>query len=174
MYGPKIYERRAEIIDINLPDDAAVWGKVKLLHTALGKGGMSSDETDGEYTRRIDKKVRRVHLSWRHPALATLYRHVDSYEEAHPLHLTEQGNHSLPRISEANASSLSKRKPMTQLPKNLYNPEWMKTITRAQRSALRFKAPFEIPILVSHCCCMLFACSRVHPSLNLMRETNRG
>ncbi|KAL6299899.1 hypothetical protein BKA93DRAFT_829573 [Sparassis latifolia] len=142
-----VYKRRGDIIEVNLQDNPAIWGKVKIIHMALGQGGMSSDETDGEYTRRNDKKVRRVCLPWRHPSLAAFYRNVDSYEDVHPLHLTEQGNYSLSRIFEANVSSSSKRKLITQLPKNFYNPDWMKTITRAQRSTLRFKLAFEIPDL---------------------------
>ncbi|GBE82706.1 hypothetical protein SCP_0410910 [Sparassis crispa] len=142
-----VYKRRGDIIEVNLQDNLAIWGKVKIIHMALGQGGMSSDETDGEYTRRNDKKVRRVCLPWCHPSLAAFYRNIDSYEDVHPLHLTEQGNYSLSRIFEANASSSSKRKPITQLPKNFYNPDWMKTITRAQRSTLWFKLAFKIPDL---------------------------
>ncbi|GBE85166.1 hypothetical protein SCP_0703520 [Sparassis crispa] len=143
-----VYKRRGDIIEVNLQDNPAIWGKVKIIHMALGQGGISSDETNGEYTRRNDKKVRRVCLPWRHPSLAAFYRNVDSYEDVHPLHLTEQGNYSLSRIFEANASSSSKRKLITQLPKNFYNPDWMKTITRAQRSTLWFKLAFEIPDLI--------------------------
>ena len=144
----QIYSRRQEIIDVNLQDNPNVWSKVKLIHEILGQGGMSSDETDGEYARHTDKKVRRVTLPWRNPALVALYQSVDSYEDAHALHLTEQGNHSLHRRFEARASTSSKRKPITQLPKNFYNQDWLKSLTRAQRSSLRLKQMLEIPALV--------------------------
>lgn len=105
---------------------------------------MSSDETDGEKPKR----VRRVALHWRAPKLTELMKAVDSYQDVHSLHLTKQGNQSFSRMFQP-TSTASRRAAKPQLPKNFYNSEWLKSLTRAKRDALKLQPMFEIPSLVS-------------------------
>ena len=86
-------------------------------------------------------------LPWRNPDLAALYGAIDTYENAHKLRATKQGNRSYPRHFEASATP-SKRAAVKGLPKNFYDTQFLKGLTGAQRRGLRLQPFLEIPELV--------------------------
>ncbi|KAH9012576.1 hypothetical protein EDB85DRAFT_1900244 [Lactarius pseudohatsudake] len=142
------YYRRRKIHALNHHRNPEAWNNVALLLDALGTLGTSDDETDNDSEHlnpdRRFKSVRRVNIGFLNPAIAQIWASVESY----PTSLRpSRGNRAFKRISKAKSTSKN-RMPLSGLPVNFYDPQWLKASpSRFQRGV---KAEVPLPILVPH------------------------
>ncbi|KAH9013094.1 hypothetical protein EDB85DRAFT_2158462 [Lactarius pseudohatsudake] len=142
------YYRRRKIHALNHHRNPEAWNNVALLLDALGTLGTSDDETDNDSEHlnpdRRFKSVRHVNIGFLNPAIAQIWASVESY----PTSLRpSRGNRAFKRISKAKSTSKN-RMPLSGLPVNFYDPQWLKASpSRFQRGV---KAEVPLPILVPH------------------------
>lgn len=112
------------------------------------EGGMSGDESDnnhqpGSYRGQVN--YFRVRPVWRAPCVSTWLDVIDKVYVASRFQTNYRatpGNwirrrHPSNRVNE-------KAKPVTGLPKNFYDADWLKTLTQKQRSKLKMKRSLEL------------------------------
>ncbi|KAH9011499.1 hypothetical protein EDB85DRAFT_2159896 [Lactarius pseudohatsudake] len=142
------YYRRRKIHTLNHHRNPEAWNNVALLLDALGTLDTSDDETDNDSEHlnpdRRFKSVWRVNIGFLNPAIAQIWASVESY----PTSLRpSRGNRAFKRISKAKSTSKN-RMPLSGLPVNFYDPQWLKASpSRFQRGV---KAEVPLPILVPH------------------------
>ncbi|KAH8977147.1 hypothetical protein EDB86DRAFT_3093060 [Lactarius hatsudake] len=142
------YYRRRKIHALNHHRNPEAWNNVALLLDALGTLGTSNDKTDNDSEHlnpdRRFKSVRCVNIGFLNPAIAQIWASVESYlASLHP----SSGNRAFKRISKAKSTSKN-RMPLSGLPVNFYNPQWLEASpSRFQRGV---KAEVPLAILVPH------------------------
>jgi hypothetical protein len=121
------------------------------IHEALGKDGMSSDETDREdsgVARGPTMRVRRIRRHWIDEKISSLWNAVESYYNPFKLSgAPKSGTKPLPRIyAPLHANHL--REPPNGLPRNFYNDMYWASLTSVRRRQLQPAPAMPIPALV--------------------------
>ncbi|KAI9430617.1 hypothetical protein H4582DRAFT_2086590 [Lactarius indigo] len=142
------YYRRRKIHALNHHRNPEAWNSVALLLDALGTLGTSNDETDNDSEHlnpdRRFKSVRRVNIGFLNPAIAQIWASVESY----PASLRpSRGNRAFKRISKAKSTNKN-RVPLSGLPVNFYDPQWLKASPSRFRRVVKAEVP--LPVLVPH------------------------
>ena len=142
--------------------------------TSLGRGGMSSDESDYEAPRqdaphgRTRKKVRRKPKTWLNHEIGELWQHVEQRYDDLP-DLLKRGNIPYDRIAEPKRAPAQERDKtrvqyvgvVKNLPTNWYDHAyWIGLTPQAQKSVSQVPARPLPEIPVSHL--RLFSCRVGH------------
>jgi hypothetical protein len=142
----------------NINVDRPTWEQVQKVLDGLGPEGMSGDETDRQqssgFSRRSrTKKLRRVVLPWRNPAITELFSSLETYEGAvrEECFMSTRGNRPLERLDEMAEPTTTPAKPIRRLPRNWYKNDWYRSLTHAAKLLLSPRQTCPIPDLV----CML-------------------
>ncbi|KLO04057.1 hypothetical protein SCHPADRAFT_763188 [Schizopora paradoxa] len=127
-------------------EEIGKWEKAgEVLEIMTSKAG-SEDETDEEETRNQGTRVvRRMHQPFLNLKITSLVRAVDSYQH-YQLDLSasdQRGGRPIPRITEAKRND--PRKPMTGLPVNFYDEEWLQNQSNDFKEQLDSKPAVDIP-----------------------------
>ncbi|KZT05415.1 uncharacterized protein LAESUDRAFT_760288 [Laetiporus sulphureus 93-53] len=141
-----IFMRRAQVVNTNKRSSPTLWSAVEDVLEKLEVAGMSSDHTDEEASSR-HKVVHRARLLWRHEDIDALLSAIDSYQTMSGA-LQSRGNRALPRIQELSSKSpKSSRLCVRGLPKSYYDPQWLASLTKVERSRVGCTSDNEIPHL---------------------------
>jgi hypothetical protein len=142
------------------------------IHEALGKDGMSSDETDREdsgVVRGPTMRVRRIRRHWVNEELSSLWKAVDSYyNPLKPSGAPKSGTKPVPRIY-ASLRTNHIREPPNGLPRNFYDDMYWASLTAVRRRQLRPAPSVPIPKLVRW-----FRQSTLRPSIMSAQPSKRG
>lgn len=115
---------------------------LQVLKTA-GVGGMTSDESDTEDSER----KRRVAKVWRSKVVGQIFGCVDcAYDSNNLLGRDKRG---MDKRKFGPPSARVNSNPITGLPLNFYDPDWMKTLSSADKRRLKPKPPMDLPPLIT-------------------------
>jgi hypothetical protein len=113
-------------------EDLPAWQWLQLLVKTLGEGGMSSEESDVE--NQIETVLRVKNMVWRH----AIERELDIVDHQRLMDddiFAPQGSKPMKRIRAAGNPTTS-RAQVDELPKALYNAEWLAGLTKHQAEKL--------------------------------------
>ncbi|KAJ7252799.1 hypothetical protein B0H12DRAFT_1233880 [Mycena haematopus] len=123
--------------------------KFAVLFDAIGGQVMSSDEEVGPQKRKKTCQV--IRKDWRHNVLINLLKWLDYNADHHKLTASgsSQGPSPHPRIrSPAGKDTKRTEQYIKGLPVNLYCPNWLATLSKAQMAALCPKDAIDLPLEV--------------------------
>lgn len=149
VYLLQTHDRRGRIIDRYFDTNPSFWGQVQAVYDALGRDGMSSDETDTERTSDGPKKVRRVARVWLSNPVSAMWEKVESYHYDHAG--PKAGNKAFERISAPTNSSTARA--ICGLPKNYYDPVWWTSLIPVDQQLLEPRDEVALPdcsVYVAH------------------------
>jgi hypothetical protein len=147
------YKRRQRIVAENGNTDPELWSQIRKVLNRLDVQGMSSDESDDEYSRapivnpRPQKRLRRVRLQWLNQQITDLFVAVETYDKTSIQHYLRRGN--LPLYRDPIAKQINtERRAIPCLPRNWYDDNWFKGLHHLDQMLLGAAAEEPIPVLV--------------------------
>jgi hypothetical protein len=132
--------------------DPGIWSEIHQVLLALGKDGMSSDETDqeGRAIHASTIRLRRIRLNWANEDISLLWRAVDSYYNPFkPTGAPKNGTKPMPRIY-ASVHTNQTREPPAGLPRNFYDNIYWASLPPVRQRRLNPAPAKALPKLVCH------------------------
>jgi hypothetical protein len=139
---------RHKITEENEHRDRPHWKAAREIVDAVGAGGMSGEETDGEGPAR-EKRLVRVPVQWIHSELTDLFHVIDTWRSAvnNEGMVNPHGNRPLTRLLKSKEPVLGA--PTKGLPQNWYDETWFRGQSDPQKVLLNVGPSRPIPLLVS-------------------------
>ncbi|CAK5275885.1 unnamed protein product [Mycena citricolor] len=138
-YALKYDQRRATVEatialkEADNAEDIVTWKRMLELLELLGVGGMSEEEETSATIKGHKIKTYKIKLCvWREPAIADYMRMVDA--QTTRFQALHNGTKSAPRVRDQTKGS---RPPPKGLPKCLYKPDWLSSLTTKEVKELK-------------------------------------